>query len=74
MTTHRWLLCLFAILAGHSLAAERTWRLVVAPHYRVISELSDRDTLAWMRSFDQYIQSTSDFLKINLPPFRHSRS
>jgi tetratricopeptide (TPR) repeat protein len=66
MTTHRWLLCLFAILAGQSLAAEPTWRQVVAPHYRVISELSDRDTLAWMRSFDQYIQSTSDFLKINL--------
>ncbi len=67
MTTRRWLLCpLFAILAGQSLAGERTWRLVVAPHYRVLSELGDRDTLAWMRNFDQYIQSTSDFLKINL--------
>src|SRR5579864_6109263 len=62
----RWLFCLFVFLAGQSIASDQPWRLAVAPHYRVLSQLNDRDTAAWMRGFDQFILSTSDTLKIDL--------
>jgi hypothetical protein len=61
----RWFFCLFALLAGPSIASDHLWRLAVAPHYRVLSQLSDRDTTAWMRGFDQFILSTSDTLKFD---------
>jgi hypothetical protein len=66
MRSPRWLLCLFAGLAGTSLASERDWRTTVAPYYRVLSQLNDRETAAWMRGFDQYVLSTSDTLKLDL--------
>lgn len=66
MTSQRWFFCICAILAGQSLASERAWRLVVAPHYQVLSQLNDHDTDAWMRNFDQFIMSTSDVLKLGL--------
>jgi len=64
--------CVIALLLAHRASpAESSWRLLDAPHYRVVSQLSDRDTLAWSREFDQFIASMSGVLKINpaqLPP------
>ena len=61
----RWFFCLFALLAGQSIASDHPWRLAVAPHYRVLSQLNDHDTAAWMRGFDQFVLSTSDTLKLD---------
>ena len=66
MMFQRWIFCLLAILAGRSAVSEPAWRMAVAPHYRVLSQLNDRDTDAWMRNFDQFILSTSDTLKFDL--------
>jgi hypothetical protein len=65
MTFRKWLVLISVLLAGQSLASEPVWRLAVAPHYRVLSQVGDRDTAAWMRDFDQFILSTTDTLKIN---------
>ncbi len=54
-----------------ALSAEPPWRLLEAQHYRVVSQLNDRDTLAWSQQFDQFIAAMSGVLKINpaqLPP------
>jgi tetratricopeptide (TPR) repeat protein len=66
MRSRQWLLCVLAFLASQSLAAERPWRLVIGPHYRVLSQLNDRETAGWMHRFDQYIVATSAFLKLDL--------
>lgn len=65
----------------HTVSAEPVWRTAVTPNYRVLSQLSDRDTSEWMRGFDQFILSSSDVLRMNLhsaPPltviiFDHDR-
>lgn len=70
------LLQLFSFAIGllpihRALSAEPQWRLLEAPHYRVVSQLGDRKTLAWSREFDQFIASMSGVLKIDpaqLPP------
>jgi tetratricopeptide (TPR) repeat protein len=62
----RWLICLLLIAAGPALAGERTWRIATTPHYRLLSQLSERETAAWMREFDQFILSTSDVLKMDV--------
>src|SRR5689334_5091609 len=66
MLYRRGILWLFAVLIAQQVVAEPAWRMAVTPHYRVLSQLSDRDTDAWMRSFDQFIVSTSDTLKLDL--------
>jgi tetratricopeptide (TPR) repeat protein len=67
MMIKRWILCLCAIFTASSVvAAEPQWRMAVTPHYRILSQLNDRDTDAWMRNFDQFIVSISDTLKLDL--------
>jgi hypothetical protein len=65
-----WLLalgvCIGVLNGAHGVAAEPVWRTAATANYRVISELSDRDTSAWMRSFDQFILSTSEAVRLNL--------
>lgn len=63
------LLSLLATLPAWS--AERAWRRLDAAHYHVYSQLSDRETLAWARDFDQFIASFTGILRIDardLPP------
>lgn len=65
------LLFAMALLPLQALSAAPSWRLLEAPHYRVISQLSDRDTLAWSQQFDQFIATMTGVLDINpanLPP------
>jgi tetratricopeptide (TPR) repeat protein len=62
----RWALCLFAIASGHLMASDAPWKTATTPYYRIISQVSDRDTADWMRGFDQFILSTSGTLGINL--------
>lgn len=69
--TARWLVCLLVIASSSALAGERTWKMVTTDHYRLFSQLNDRETAAWMRGFDQFILSTTDILKMDmraLPP------
>jgi hypothetical protein len=47
-------------------SADGTWHQMNAEHYRVLSQLNDRDTAAWVRQYDQFIASTSTMLTINL--------
>jgi len=66
-----WLICLLVIATSQAIAGERTWRMATTPNYRLISQLNERETAAWMRGFDQFILSTTDVLKIDtraLPP------
>ena len=62
----RWVVCLLALVSSQLVAGERTWRMATTPHYRLISQLNERETAEWMRGFDQFILSTSDVLKMNL--------
>jgi tetratricopeptide (TPR) repeat protein len=62
----RWLAGLFVILTAQAFAADRPWRMAVTPHYRLLSQLNDRDSDEWMRDFDQFILSTSDVLQMDL--------
>lgn len=71
MTFQRWLIGLLVLLASPAIAADRDWKMAVTPHYRLLSQATERETTAWMRGFDQFILSTSDVLKIDpkaLPP------
>jgi hypothetical protein len=59
------------VMAVPVAAAERTWRMLQAPHYTVLSQLDDRATVAWARDYDQFIASIASLLSINpkaLPP------
>lgn len=64
--------CLLLIaLAAPTIAAERPWRKLESPNYTVLSQLDDRDTVAWAREYDQFLAATTNLLKINprsLPP------
>src|ERR1700733_2848636 len=77
----RWILFLLVIITGQAVAPDPPWRTAATPNYRILSQLSDRETADWMRDFDQYILSVSDTLKMDLralPPltvviFAHDR-
>ena len=62
----RWLACLLALATSQVFAADRPWRMVVTPQYRLLSQLRDAETDDWMRNFDQFILSTSDVLQLKL--------
>jgi tetratricopeptide (TPR) repeat protein len=70
--SRRWLICLLVLaVSSPAMAGDRPWRAAATPHYRLISQLSERDTAVWMREFDQFILSTTDILKMDvraLPP------
>lgn len=55
---------LLAALAQPASGAEQ-WRYLQAEHYQVLSQLSDRDTLAWASEFNQFVNSMSEVLSIN---------
>jgi tetratricopeptide (TPR) repeat protein len=62
---------LFLLATTPVIAADRPWKLVVTPQYRVLSQLRDGETDGWVRNFDQFILSTSDVLQMDvkaLPP------
>jgi hypothetical protein len=70
-TSARALACLLLLATTPAIAADRPWKLVVTPQYRVLSQLRDGETDGWMRNFDQFILSTSDVLQLDvkaLPP------
>jgi hypothetical protein len=59
------------LLATPATAADRAWRTLAAPHYQVVSQLTDRETNAWTTEFDQFIATMSELLSIDaamLPP------
>lgn len=58
------LLSLIAFLAGPVLAAN-DWRMVETPHYRLLTQASDREATQWMRDFDQFILSTTALMNID---------
>lgn len=62
----RWLACLLVLAAGQVPAADRPWRMVVTPQYRVLSQLRDGETDGWVRNFDQFVVSTSEVLQVDL--------
>ena len=66
MAFGRWLIVLLVLATSSAVAAEPDWKIATTPHYRLLSQASERETTAWMRGFDQFILSTSDVLKINL--------
>ncbi len=52
-------------------AAADRWRIVTTEHFKVLSQLDDRDTKSWIRSYDEFIAATSGALGIKaqaLPP------
>src|SRR5690348_14795115 len=64
-----WLLCLLAFTCGTAFADG--WKVAETPHYRLVTEVSDREATQWMRDFDQFILSTAALMKIDskaLPP------
>ncbi|MBX5460618.1 MAG: DUF1570 domain-containing protein [Steroidobacteraceae bacterium] len=61
-----WVVGLLLMAALPALAGNREWKMAVTPHYRLISQLNDRETAKWMRDFDQFILSTSDVLQMDL--------
>jgi tetratricopeptide (TPR) repeat protein len=67
-----WLACLLLVLpASPIVAAEKTWRTVTTPYYRLLTQTDDRQAVDWMRNFDQFILSTTDVLQLDvraLPP------
>jgi tetratricopeptide (TPR) repeat protein len=70
-TSMRWLILLLVIVTGQVTAAEPTWRMAITPHYKLLSQLSDRDTTEWMKNFDLFVLSTTDILHMDmrsLPP------
>jgi len=62
----RWILCALMIVTAQAVAGDPAWKMATTPHYRLLSQLNERDTAAWMRGFDQFILSTSDVLKMDL--------
>jgi tetratricopeptide (TPR) repeat protein len=54
------------MLSGHSVAGERPWRMTTTPYYRLLTQLDNGDSAAWMRQFDQFIESTADVLHLDL--------
>jgi tetratricopeptide (TPR) repeat protein len=59
-------LALLALLAATTAtSADSAWRMMTTEHYRVISQLNDRDTVSWVRNYDQFILSTSSVLRIS---------
>lgn len=65
------LLALLTTLPAWS--ADRPWRRLDAQHYQVYSQLTDRETIAWTRDFDQFIASFTSILHIDardLPPLK----
>lgn len=67
MAFGRWFIGLLLVLAtSAAIAADGDWKLATTPHYRLLSQASERETTAWMRGFDQFILSTSDVLKTDL--------
>src|SRR5262245_23368762 len=64
-------LLLALLTASPAPAAEAAWRTLETEHFRVLSQLGDRDTIAWARDFNQFVASMSGVLRINprrLPP------
>jgi tetratricopeptide (TPR) repeat protein len=64
------ILGLFLVLAS-SLASSGDWKLLKAPQFTVLSELSDGETLNWAQQYDQFIAATSGLLQLDpraLPP------
>ena len=64
-----WLLCLLTFASGSAVAGD--WKMAETPHYRLVTQASDREATQWMRDFDQFILSTAALLKIDsrsLPP------
>lgn len=64
-------LWLALLVASPAPSAETAWRTLEAEHFRVLSQLGDRDTIAWARDFNQFIASMSGVLHIDprrLPP------
>jgi len=59
------LLSLLCFIAGPA-AIAADWRTVETPHYRLITQASDREATQWMRDFDQFILSTTALMKIDL--------
>ena len=71
MNPLRWVACTLLVLVGptltrHCEAGQRPWRMAATPHYRLLTQLDDRDSTAWMRQFDQFILATTDILHIDL--------
>ena len=62
----RWLTCLLVLTTSQVLAADRPWRMVVTPQYRVLSQLRDGETDGWVRNFDQFILSNSEVLQVDV--------
>jgi len=57
--------------ASAPVIAADTWKTTVTPYYVLVSQTSDRESMQWMRDFDQFILSTADLVKLNvksLPP------
>lgn len=61
-----WFACLLILATSQLFAADRPWRMVDTPQYRLLSQMNDRETANWMRNFDQFILSTSDVLQLKL--------
>lgn len=54
-----------------ALAAAAEWRMVNTPHFRVLSQVGDRETAKWIRNYEQFISATADATGIKptaLPP------
>ncbi len=62
----RWILCLAVILTGPAFAGDLPWRTASTPNYQIFTQLNDRETINWMRDFDQYILSVSNTLGMDL--------
>jgi tetratricopeptide (TPR) repeat protein len=65
------LLALLAAPPSATAAAAESWRMVTTPHFRVLSQVNDRETAKWIRDYQQFISATSDALSIKpraLPP------
>jgi tetratricopeptide (TPR) repeat protein len=62
---------LILLVAPLPAKAAESWRMVTTPHFRVISQASDRDTAKWIHEYQQFISATSNALGITpkaLPP------
>jgi hypothetical protein len=58
-------------LAAPMKGTRDTWRTVATEHFRVLSQLPDRETVAWAREFGQFIATMTSVLHIDarrLPP------
>lgn len=63
---------LLALLAAPTtVTAAESWRMVNTPHFRVLSQASDRQTAKWIHDFELFISATSEAVSIKpktLPP------